>query len=189
MPQRSHARRSQPRRNHGFTLIEALIAMAVTAILFGIAIPAFGSVTAAAHASSAQSALLASLTESISHAAITGSEVVLCPGDANGCRSSTDWSGGWIAYADIDGNRARGPNETLLHAQGPLAGRTHLRTTIGRKRLVFQPNGGNVGSNVTFTLCDARGPAKAVTLVLANNGRLRAGKPTEAAAVSCVSAL
>ena len=173
-------------RPSGFTLIEAVIALAIAGVLVGTAVPAVTGVAEAAHASSAQAALLATLTQSISHAAIAGSEVVLCPGDATGCRDSSDWSGGWIAYADLDGDRSRGPNETLLHAEPALAGKVHLRTTAGRKRLVFQPNGGNAGSNVTFTLCDGRGAAKAVTLVLANDGRLRAGKPTEAVAQACV---
>jgi type IV fimbrial biogenesis protein FimT len=81
---------------------------------------------------------------------------------------------------------SRDPNETLLHAERALSGKVHLRTTAGRKRLVFQPNGGNAGSNVTFTLCDGRGAGKATSLVLANDGRLRAGKPTETAAQACV---
>jgi len=51
---------------------------------------------------------------------------------------------------------------------------------------VFQPNGGNAGSNITFTLCDGRGAAQATTLVLANDGRMRAGTPTPAAAAACV---
>ena len=51
---------------------------------------------------------------------------------------------------------------------------------------MFQPNGGNAGSNVTFTLCDSRGIEKATTLVLANDGRLRQGKPSADAAQACV---
>ena len=176
-------------RNHGFTLIEALIALAIASVLVGVAVPAWSSVLESAHASSAKGALLETLTRSISHAALAGSEVVLCPGDSSGCRDTVDWSGGWIAYGDIDGNRQRGANETLLQMQPPLAGKVHLRSTTGRTRLVFQPNGGNAGSNVTFTLCDGRGAAQATTLVLANDGRLRAGKPTPAAAESCLQAL
>lgn len=174
-------------RVRGFTLIEALIGLAVASVLVGTAVPAWTGATEAAHASSARSALLASLVQSINHAALTGSEVVLCPGNGSGCRDTADWSDGWIAYADLDGDRVRDPAETLLHAEPALAGKVHLRTTSGRKRLVFQPNGGNAGSNVTFTLCDGRGVNKATTLVLANDGRLRAGKPTEAAARACVS--
>lgn len=171
---------------YGFTLLEALIAMAVVGILACLAVPAWSSACEAAHNGSAQAALLESLLGAISHAALTGSEVVVCPGDAGGCRASTDWSHGWIAFADIDGDRVRDPSDTLLKTIGPLGGKVHLRSTSGRTRLVFQPNGGNVGSNVTFTLCDGRGPGKAATLVMANDGRLRLGAPTAAAAAACM---
>jgi type IV fimbrial biogenesis protein FimT len=178
-----------PNRTRGFTLIEAVIALAVASILVGAAIPACMGAIDSAHASSTKAALLATLTRSISHAALAGSEVVLCPGDSAGCRDTPDWSRGWIAYADIDGNRQRGANETLLQAEPALAGSVHLRTTTGRTRLVFQPNGGNAGSNVTFTLCDGRGATQATTLVLANDGRLRTGRPSAAAAQACVQAM
>ena len=173
----------------GFTLIEALIALAVTGFLLAVAVPAWSGALEAAHATSARAVLLDSLTRSISHAALTGSEVVLCPGDAGGCRTSIDWSHGWIAYADIDGDRRRDANETLLYRQPALTGRVHLRSTVGRIRLVFQPNGGNAGSNATFTLCDGRGAARAATLVLANDGRLRGGTPTALAAQTCLVAM
>ena len=169
----------------GFTLIEAAIALAVGAILLGTAIPAWTGALASAHSSSTKAVLLESLTRSISHAALAGSEVVLCPGDRSGCRETSDWSDGWIAYADIDRDRQRDVNETLLQIAPALSGNVHLRTTAGRTRLVIQPNGGNAGSNVTFTLCDGRGAAQATTLVLANDGRLRAGKPTPANALAC----
>ena len=163
-------------RIHGFTLIEAVVTLAIGSLLFGMAVSVCTSALARADASAARSALLSSLTLAIRHAALAGTEVVLCPGDAAGCRNSFDWSGGWIAYADIDGDRRRDANETLLRKQAPLSERVRLLTSKGRRRLVFQPTGGNAGSNATFTLCDSRGPEKAVTLVLANNGRLRAGR-------------
>ena len=175
-----------PRTAQGFTLLEALIAMTVVALLACVAVPAWSSAREAAHSSSAQAALLESLLGAISHAALTGSEVVLCPGDAGGCRATTDWSHGWIAFADIDGDRVRDSSDTLLKTIGPLGGKVHLRSTSGRMRLVFQPNGGNMGSNVTFALCDGRGPAKAATLVMANDGRLRTGSPTAQAAAACM---
>ena len=176
-------------RNHGFTLIEALIVLAIASVLVGVAVPAWSAAVEGAHAASTRGALLETLTRSISHAAVAGSEVVLCPGDSSGCRDTVDWSGGWIAYADLDGNRQRGANETLLQMQPPLPGKVHLRSTAGRTRIVFQANGGNAGSNVTFTLCDGRGAAQATTLVLANDGRLRAGTPAPTRAQACVQAM
>lgn len=175
------------RAARGFTLIEALVALVVIAILFGLAVPALSNASEAVHNGSAQAALGGSILGAVTHSASAGAEVVLCPGDANGCRSTIDWSRGWIAFADIDGDRQRDPTDTLLKRVEALGGDVHLRSTPGRTRLVVQPNGGNAGSNVTFTLCDGRGVEKAMTLVLANNGRLRSGTPSEAAAHACLA--
>lgn len=177
-------------RNHrGFTLIEATICLAIAGILLGVAVPALKDALASSRASATRAALLASWTTAVGHAAMTGTEVVLCPSVGTGCRNSFDWSEGWIAFADIDGNRRRAPGETLVDVADALHGSVRLRSTTGRRRLVVQPNGGNAGSNVTFTLCDRRGADQAVTLVLANTGRLRAGEPTRKAAHGCIDAL
>jgi type IV fimbrial biogenesis protein FimT len=172
----------------GFTLIEALIAMTVIAIGLGVAIPAYSNVAAATHTGSARVDLAESLLMALNHSTLTETDVVVCASsDGVDCSGSVDWTQGWIAFADIDENRARGPNETLLRRQPRLEGGTHLRSTAQRTRVVFQPHGGAAaGSNVTFTLCDTRGPAKATTVVVANSGRLRQGIPTTAAAMACV---
>ena len=177
------------RRHAGFTLIELVTAMSVATILAGIGIPAAQDAAEAARSGAAKGTLYEAWLTSVSHASNTGSEVVLCPGDAGGCRKSIDWSSGWIAYADIDGNRARGPNEPLLSQGDAPGGRVHLRSTIGRTRIVFQPNGGNAGSNITWTLCDGRGAVAASTIVVDNSGRLRSGTPTAAAAMACAQAM
>lgn len=174
------------RRHAGFTLIEAVIAMSAVGIIAGLAVPAFRDAGEAARSGAAKGVLLEAWLGGVSHAAATGTEVVLCPGDASGCRQSTDWTPGWIVFADLDGNRTRSPNETLLHASGALGGKVHLRSTSGRTRMVFQPNGGNAGSNITWTVCDGRGWEEASTIVVANNGRLRSGTPTAAAAQGCM---
>lgn len=176
------------RSKAGFTLIEALICLAVASILLCVAGPACADLVQRSHAAAARAALLDSIARAVRHSALTGSEVVLCPGAAAGCTASDEWSSGWIAYADIDGDRIRDPGETLLDAVPALARGIRLVTSTGRKRLVFQPMGGNGGSNATFTLCDRRGAASAVSLVLSNSGRLHAGKPSAAAARRCAAA-
>jgi type IV fimbrial biogenesis protein FimT len=176
------------RPKSGFTLIEALTCTAIAAVLLCVAGPACADFLQRSHAAAARAALLASLMQAVRHSALTGSEVVVCPGAEAGCSGGSDWSNGWIAYADLDGDRVRDPGETLVRAEAALASGVHLVTSTGRRRLVFQPTGGNAGSNATFTLCDGRGAASAVTLVLSNAGRLRAGRPTRAAAQRCAAA-
>ncbi|MGN6513314.1 MAG: GspH/FimT family pseudopilin [Lysobacteraceae bacterium] len=176
-------------RTAGFTLVEALIVMAVAAIVLGLAVPAVGNATAAAHAGEAQADLVQTLTAGMAHSTVTLVEVVVCPsGDGTHCRGGSDWSAGWIAFADLDGDRERGATETLVRQHGALPDGTHLRTSTGRPRIVLQPTGGAAsGSNATFTLCDGRGPAKATALVLASSGRLRQSTPTQAAALACLT--
>lgn len=173
----------------GFTLMELLIALAIVGILASVAIPAFSGAMEAARSASTEANLLASLTRSIERAALTGTRSVLCPSiDAFACSSGPDWSGGWIAFLDRDGDRERNASESLIVTESALPGNVRLRTSVGRTRIVFQGNGGNAGSNVTFTLCDGRGPARAKTLVLNNEGRLRHGTPSAASvAATCPS--
>lgn len=179
--------RSNLHRSHGFTLIEAAIALVIVSLLAGIAIPAYGNAVAASHAGKARVDLAATVFTGLRHALVTEAKVVVCASsDGMNCNGSVDWSDGWIAFADVDDNRLHGANETLLSHHEPLAGSVHLRSTSGRTRIVLQPRGGAAaGSNVTFTLCDSRGPAKATALVLANSGQLRQGVPSQAATQAC----
>lgn len=172
----------------GFTLMEAMVSMAIVAIVAGIAIPAWSAARASAHAGRTRTEMLETILAAVRHSSLAGTEVVLChptDGAVEKCASTTNWSDGWALFADLNGNRLREPNEPVIHRQPGLSGGVRLWTTEGRTRLIFQPNGGNAGSNVTFTLCDERGADKAVTFVLANDGRMRWGRPTAAAAQQC----
>ena len=175
-------------QGRGFTLVELLVALAIVAVALTVAIPAFSHGREAARAISAEARLLASLQQALQRAAATGKRAVLCPStDGRHCRSSPDWSLGWIAFLDEDGNREPAPGQSLILAEAALPGDVRLRSTLGRTRLVFRGNGGNAGSNVTFTLCDGRGAAHARALILANDGRLRHGTPVQASvAATCV---
>ena len=175
-------------RQSGFTLVELMVAIAVVAILAGIALPSFNAAMANAHMAAAKSALESALLRSIARAANAGTPVVLCAARDGACADSVDWSGGWVAFHDLDGDRARSPADTLIAQEGSLQSNTRLVSTSGRKRLIFQPSGGNAGSNVTFTLCDSRGPERARSLILSNAGRLREAKAGTDHAARCAAA-
>ena len=176
-------------RRSGFTLMELMVALAIVAILAGIALPAFGGAMATARMAAARSALQSALLRSIARAANAGSPVILCASKDGSCADSVDWSGGWVAFHDLDGDRVRSPGDSLIVEEGSLEGGTTLVSTSGRKRLIFQPSGGNAGSNVTFTLCDSRGPERARSLILSNAGRLREAQAEADHAARCAAAL
>jgi type IV fimbrial biogenesis protein FimT len=165
----------------GLTLIELVIVVTILGLVFGIAAPSVRGSMEAARAGAARTDLVSSLALASTRAALAGHRAVLCPStDARQCSDGADWSNGWLVFMDIDASREREDGERILRVEPPLQGRVRLRSTSGRTRIVFQGNGGNAGSNVTFTLCDGRGPPKAKALVLANDGRLRDLPATEA---------
>ncbi len=179
----------RPQHAHGWTLIELMTVLAIVALVTGFTVSGLSAATQATHANAAASKLLTSLTTARSRAASAGMEVVLCPSnDGRTCSGDYHWEGGWIAFADLDRDGDHGNDEPILQHQAALPPRLRLITSAGRTKIRFHPNGGNVGSNATFTLCDGRGPAKAVAYVMANQGTLRAGKPsTTAAREACSS--
>ena len=174
---------------HGFTLLDLLIAMTILCIVFGIAIPGYQNAVARIQAGSARTALTTTLFDAQRHGTVLGREIVVCPASGDQCVGGRDWSLGWIAFVDHDGNRLRGPGEQLVRRQEALSERVGLLGSVGRPRIVYQPNGGNSGSNITFTLCDRRGPRDALALILSNGGRLRSDRPNPAAAEACVAGL
>ena len=163
----------------GWTLVELMIVVAVAGTLVGMAAPAVSGGLEAARAGEARAGLLDSLMTAATRAGITGVHGVLCPSnDGASCLDSPDWSRGWLVFLDSNGSRDLEGGERILRVQAPLGGKVRLRSTAGRTRIVFQGNGGNAGSNATFTLCDGRGPSRARALIMSNTGRLRDGAPS-----------
>ena len=176
------------RTAHGFTLIQLLIAICVLAILLAITIDGVISLRASVAAAGARGALQNALLTGLRTSLVHDSEVVVCP-SAGGdrCAESTQWSRGWLVFVDRDGDRR--PN---ADGQGIVARDTgpgpdvSITTTTGRRHVVLQPRGGGAaGYNVTFTICDLRGPSQAATLVVANSGNVRSGRPSTGATFDC----
>jgi type IV fimbrial biogenesis protein FimT len=162
--------------------------LAIVGILAAIVASVVGGTVHASRAAQARAALLDTYQTAIRHASTRGVHVVACPMERDGgCRDSVDWSGGWILFEDRDRDRHHDADERVVATYPGLGAHVHLRSSVGRKRLVFQPSGGNAGSNVTFTLCDGRGAGEATQFVLANSGRLREARPTAIQAAACAA--
>ncbi|MFZ5638024.1 MAG: GspH/FimT family pseudopilin [Pseudomonadota bacterium] len=187
-----HARRptrSLPSRQQGFTLLDLLIALTILGIVFGIALPAFDHAVARVRAGGARAALTTTLFDAQRHATVLGREVVVCPAANDQCIGGRDWGRGWIAFIDDNGDRLRGPGEQIVRREPELAPGVRLLGSVGRPRVVYQPNGGNAGANNTWTLCDRRGADDALSLILSNGARLRSDRPSPSAAEACAAGL
>lgn len=176
-----------PQRMRGVTLIEVLMGLGIVVVLFGLAVPAISGAAEATHAMQVRTALMASYQAGLTGAALANSRTTLCPSnDGASCMPGTDWSHGWIAFVDRNADRERQAGEAVLYRQDALPGKVHLHSTEGHTRIELQADGSVAGSNVTFTLCDGRGPGRAESLILSNKSTLRVDAATpQAVADTC----
>lgn len=164
------------RMPHGFTLVEALVTMAITALLLTAGLPSFSDLLERQRVS-ATTHLIGSYIASARTHAVTGREqVVLCPGSVDaGCRTDRDWSGGWILFRDPDGNRQPDAPLDVLRAEDDRGGAgSVLQATSTRPYLRYQVDGRSAHSNLSFVVC-AKGRERA-RVVVNNTGRMRTSR-------------
>jgi type IV fimbrial biogenesis protein FimT len=169
----------------GFTVLEMLLVLAITAILMIVGIPALQTYEMRQRMSAAMHLLHSQLALARNEAIRFNTEVVACPGNVEtGCLEAADWSAGWIVFADLNGDRLYQQTENVFRSEPGLE-QVVIRSTAGRTNLRFYPNGSAPGSNGSITFCDARGPADARKLLISNTGRIRRDEAPEIDASNC----
>jgi type IV fimbrial biogenesis protein FimT len=113
-------------RRGGFTLTELMIALAVVAILAGMASPEFQSMIARQQMRAAVNDLATAIDLTRSLAIARGSVVVLAPADPAG----EAWEQGWSVFTDRNGNSRRDPGEELIFEERPAAAGMHIRSAF-----------------------------------------------------------
>ncbi len=166
--------RKQPAwRYRGVTLIEALVVMAVLAVLASLGVPAFQLLMQRQRVDSAIYLLSSHLATARMTAITYRSIIAVCPADgAGGCRNDSDWSQGWLMFRDSDGNRQPDDPEDVLRQEVPsVHPMLRIVSTTGRQQVRYLPDGRNAGSNLTVRFC--HGELARAALIVNNAGRIR----------------
>ena len=100
----------------GHTLIELLIVVVLTTILFATGVPALHSILARLQLRAAVADLQGAIDLTRSQALGRGNPVTLAPLEPAG----QDWRRGWIVFADANGNRRPDPGEPIFFRHRPL---------------------------------------------------------------------
>lgn len=163
----------------GITLLELLIALAITTLLLLVAAPGWGAWMAEHQLQDRADALLHALDRARSEAVRQGSRVNVCPALAGACPGpSAAWEGGWTIVSGSDPalrsllhERAAPPGVTI-RGNRPVADYVSY-TSLGQARRL--DGALQMGS---FTIC--RAGHKARKVILANSGRARIEQTADA---------
>jgi type IV fimbrial biogenesis protein FimT len=138
---------------HGFTLIELLTAIAIVAILAGIATPTLRQYAANSRTTAATNSLVSALATARSEALRRSVPVTVCSStDSQSCAASTTWSTGWIAFTDASGTSGQLDGTDVLLQAWPAPG-GNMSVTSTNNTLQYNARGmANLAAAITFNI-------------------------------------
>lgn len=117
-------RRLAARARGGFTLIEALVVLALVAILLSMAVPSLASFLRSSELRASASAFLAGVQSARTEAMKRGTDTYMVP------VSNNSWASGWTIYADVDRSQSLTGNDVVIAQAGPLASKTSVTSGL-----------------------------------------------------------
>jgi len=146
------------RYQSGFTLVELLITIVISAILLTIAAPTFNNQVQQSHISGHVTDMIAALNLARSEAVKTGAAVTMCRStDQASCSTgAAGWESGWIVFYDPNFNATVDSGETVLRAYSPFTNGDTAAVASGNgmaNSMTFFGNGRTTFSGSVVTVC------------------------------------
>lgn len=176
---------SSRRREGGFTMVEAMVVIAISAILMGLAAPSMRSLIERNSVSDSVDSLMGSIAFARAEALKRGTSVAICPSEAAttglpACETGTAWAKGWIVFVDYAGDGALGTGDLVLRVQGSFT-KNGAITISSAQALVFKPMGTLNSSFAGFTFASPSNLTSLSKLVCVGMG----GRARVASGSSC----
>lgn len=170
------------RRQQGLTLIELLTTMSIVAILAVVAIPSFKTMTGQNRMVQSLNDLVADLQYARSEAIKRGRNVIVCPANQrfNNCKTTNDWSNGWIVRDPGDSSITPAITAKVLRIHealhdGDAMTEADRRSGDTAGRIVFNRNGFSSNAR-TIQVCPPDNAASAArAIVISSSGHIRTG--------------
>ena len=171
MPHRHAVSMPAQATTRGFSLPELLAALTVAGLLYALGAPPLSEWSARQRVRASTADLRADFQAARARAARLSAPVVVCPAIGDQCARTPDFTQGWIAWVNRDGDSppVRDSDEPVLLRGQPA---TSVRLRANRSRFIL--NGPAIRStNGTIVACDQAGRTAPRAIVVSYSGRAR----------------
>lgn len=161
--------------DRGFTLLELIITILISAVVFGLAVPSMAGTLARQRQSAEINALFHAVHQARKESIMRRKVVSICPSsDGFACSPSFDWSDGWLMFENKDRDS---PPHIDIGEPVLVRHRTEdqVRITANRKGFTFRATFLRA-TNGTFVLCDQKDRISPKALVVSYTGRPRVAR-------------
>lgn len=155
-----------------FSLIEALVTLALLSTLASIAIPSLSSTIQGSRQTTQTNQLIGALNYARSKAITNRGMVSLCAGNAS-CSNSTRWQQQILIFSDANRDGLLNPEDTLLVVVSLAENYSWNWSNFrNQNHMSYKPDGTTHSLNGTFTLCLQGQPTRAVAINTSGRARL-----------------
>ena len=131
-------------RSGGFTLIELLVAVAVLAVVIGLAVPSFIGIINSNRLAGGVNEMVAAVQTARMEAIRQNRRIAVCRSADNAtCSAGAQWQS-WITIADSNGNGAFGAGDTVLrvsNAKAPVQVSVGNTISANNNSIIFRSDG------------------------------------------------
>ena len=175
------------KNNHGFTLIELVVTVAVFGIVLAIAAPSMSGFLESNRRAAQVNTFVSALNLARSEAVKRNTDITVCSRNDAGtaCDAAEGWDNGWIVFVDNDVLGTIDGDDAILRVYKQIFKRetpkdVTLKETVADSRFITFQARGQANITASFERCDDGGAAQARAIMVTTSGRIRLSKDTSA---------
>ncbi len=163
--------------SYGFTMVEVMVVLSITAIIVAFATPSFMNIVANNRVVAASNELVTALNLAKSAAVRSGDKTILCKSPvANQCDDTAAWNDGLLLFLDSDNNGNVNNDEKIIKVIPASEDNLNFAYTGSSPNFIRFNANGRTNTNGHFCFNNSYKQENSRAVVITQSGRIRSEK-------------